>query len=325
MIDGPFPKTPDEEAFLQQIASDASLAEISIALGMRHWSPDASVQRKAVVHASNAASLIIQRIKTDTAHEAAVLGAVLSMAIGERLLNNVPVWNIHIDGLAKMITERRVHGTPDLPQLVTAFMIIDSTNYVFDYPLGYHQKVIDAIRPYGHRPLADVSAISEDLIQFRKLVDIHRKFPHSSYRVQQILQDRDSLLRRVRALRSEDDQYIQVTALAMELTLYLTWSPLPDSTLNLTPVAGRLWEAMNNLPVRPCMFMDLASCPLMLGAVAADEGSEVRDWFVTRIRKAVETLKSRGWRRPLEVLERAFTPDDGLVSRFRALWREIDS
>jgi len=162
------------------------------------------------------------------------------------------------------------------------------------------------------------------LIQFRKLVDIHRKFPQSNSRVYKIQQDMDSLLGRARALRSEHDQYIQVTALAMELTLYLTWSPLPKSNLNLTPAAAKLKKAFDNLPVRPCMFMDLASCPLMLGAVASDEGSEVRHWFVTRIRKAVQTFKSRGWQRPLEVLERAFTPDDGLASEFRALWREID-
>ena len=122
MVDGPFPRTPDEEAFMHLIASEAALAEVSIALGMRHWSPDASVQRKAVVHASNAANLIIRHIKADTAHEAAVIGAVLSMAIGERLRNNVPVWNIHIDGLAKMITERRVQGELELPWLISAFV-----------------------------------------------------------------------------------------------------------------------------------------------------------------------------------------------------------
>jgi hypothetical protein len=77
------------------------------------------------------------------------------------------------------------------------------------------------------------------------------------------------------------------------------------------------------LPVRPCLFMDLASCQLMLGAIAAREDSEVRAWFVARLRRAVTTLRSRGWERPLEILERGFVSNDGLVGRFRVLWKEL--
>ncbi len=125
MVDGgQFPNNPDEAAFLREIASEAALAEVSIAIVMRHWSPDMSVQRKAVIHSSKAANLVIQRIKSETAHNGAVLGAVLSMAIGERLLNNTPVWNIHIDGLADIITERRSQGEHDLPALLCNFLIM---------------------------------------------------------------------------------------------------------------------------------------------------------------------------------------------------------
>ncbi len=108
----------------------------------------------------------------------------------------------------------------------------------------------------------------------------------------------------------------------MELILHLSWFP---QETDLTPVAGELKDALCALPVRPCLFMDLSSCQLMLGAVAASEGSEVRAWFVARLRRAVVTLRSRGWKRPLEILERGFVSDDGLVARFRALWKEMDS
>ncbi|KAH8908114.1 hypothetical protein BR93DRAFT_927144 [Coniochaeta sp. PMI_546] len=125
MVDGgQFPRNADEEAFLQHIASEAALAEVSIAIGMRHWSPDPSVQRKAVVHSSKAANIVIRRIQSETAHTSAVLGAVLSMAIGERLLNNTPVWHIHIEGLAKIITERYSQGERDLPALLSSFLIM---------------------------------------------------------------------------------------------------------------------------------------------------------------------------------------------------------
>lgn len=70
--------------------------------------------------------------------------------------------------------------------------------------------------------------------------------------------------------------------------------------------------------------MELASCQLMTGAVAASEGSEVRGWFVARLRRAVVTLRSRGWERPLEIVEKGLASGDGLVARFRVMWQELD-
>jgi hypothetical protein len=76
-----------------------------MAIGMRHWSPAAACQEKAVAHSCKAANIIIQRIKSETAHTGALIGAVLSMAIGERLMHNDLIWNIHVDGLADLIKE----------------------------------------------------------------------------------------------------------------------------------------------------------------------------------------------------------------------------
>lgn len=121
---GRFPQNSEEEAFLQDLASEAALAEVSLSIGMRHWSPDPLVQEKAVVHSGKATRNVIQHIKSGTAHTSAVLGAVLSMAIGERLMNNTAVWNVHVDGLTKMITERRVLGEPYLPALMCDFLIL---------------------------------------------------------------------------------------------------------------------------------------------------------------------------------------------------------
>ncbi|OIW31260.1 hypothetical protein CONLIGDRAFT_713710 [Coniochaeta ligniaria NRRL 30616] len=322
MVDGAhFPRNADEEAFLRDIASEAALAEVSLAIGMRHWSPDTSVQRKAVIHSSKAANIVIQRIKSETAHNSAVLGAVLSMAIGERLMNNTPIWNIHVDGLAKMITERLSQGEHDLPALLCNFLIIDSINHVFGFPLAYHRKIIDAIRPYGGQPVCEVADICEGLIQLRKSVDVrHSPSSRSDPRAGQIENDWNSLLCRARALRSQDNPYLQAASRSMELILHL--SPFPQQT-NFTLIAGELKDAWGALPVRPCLFMDLASCQLMLGAVAAGGDSEIRAWFVARMRRAVVRLRSRGWGRPLEILERGFVSDDGLVERFRVLWKEL--
>lgn len=105
-----------------------------MAIGMRHWSPDMVYQEKAVAHSCKAVHIIIQRIKSERAHTDAVLGAVLSMIIGERLMHNDLVWNVHVDGLANLIAERRSHSKCHLPAILRNFLIL------FVYPLPCQDK-----------------------------------------------------------------------------------------------------------------------------------------------------------------------------------------
>ncbi|KAI9825940.1 MAG: hypothetical protein M1819_000459 [Sarea resinae] len=321
---GNYPSSPDEEAWIQLLVSEAALAEVSMAIGIRHWSPDASCQEKAVAHSCKAANLIVQHITSETAHTGAVLGAVLSMAIGERLMHNDLLWNIHVDGLANLITERRSQGEFDVPPVLCNFLLLDSTNDVFNFPLAYHRKIIDKIRPYGSQPICIVANISDNLVQLRKSIDRHRKYSSGSdIQAKEIEKWWNSLLCQARALRFDDNPFVQATSRAIELILHLSWCPQPEA--NLTLLAGELREAWCQLPVRPCLFMTLTSCQLMLGAVAAGEGSQDRAWFMATLKGAVLALRSRGWVRPLEILETGFVSDVGLVARFRALWRELDS
>jgi hypothetical protein len=190
--------------------------------------------------------------------------------------------------------------------------------------LAYHKKIIDAIRAYGSQPICTVANISDGLVQLRKSIDTHRKFStDSDVLAKEIEENWKNLLCQARALRFEDNPFVQATSLAVELILYLSWFPQLEA--NLTLLASELKDALCRLPFRPCLFMDLTSCQLMLGAVAAGEGSQVRAWFVARLRRAVLALRSRGWVRPLEILEKGFVLDLGLVARFRALWKELDS
>lgn len=325
MVDsgGPFPRSPDEEAFIQLMASEAALAEVSIAVGIRQWSPDASCQEEAVVHTSKASNILIQHIKSATAHTAPVIVAVISMAIGERVAQNDLAWDIHIGGLANIIAERRAQGEGDLPSWLCDFLILDSTNAVFDFPLVYHRKVIGAARAYGDQHLCEVADMTTDVIRFRQTIDAHRTAPDLVTRVINLEEDCKNLLSLARTLQSNDNPYIQAVSYATELILYL--SCYPSLEANLTLLANGLRDALCRLPVRPCLFLNLTSCQLMLGAVAAGEGSETRAWFVAMLRRAVSTLRSRGWERPLEILERGFAAGVGLVDRFRALWKELDS
>ena len=125
-----YPSTPGEEAWLQMLVSDTALAEISIALGLGYWSQDASCQEKALMHSCKATHVVIQRIQSETAHTGAVIGAVLSMAIGERLVHNDITWNIHIGGLANLIIKRRSRGICDLPEVLYNFLILFVTLFL---------------------------------------------------------------------------------------------------------------------------------------------------------------------------------------------------
>jgi len=125
MVDsGPFPSTPGEEAFIEAILSEEALAEVSLAIGMIHWSPAASDRERAVAHSSRASNVLVQRIKSGKAHTTAVMAAVMSMAIGARLAQEEVAWNIHIDGLASIIAERRAQGAMDSPGLLCDFLIM---------------------------------------------------------------------------------------------------------------------------------------------------------------------------------------------------------
>lgn len=199
----------------------------------------------------------------------------------------------------------------------------DSTNYVFNFPLAYHKKIVDAIRAYGSMPICKVANLSDSLIQLRKSIDCYNgSSSGTGIGAEEIGKDWDTLLYEARELRLEDDPFVQATSWAIELILYLSWGV--KSEANLTFLAGELKEALCRLSLRPCMFMDLTSCQLMLGAIAASEASNLRAWFVARLRMAILALRSRGWAHPLKVLEGAFFSYGWIESHFRALWEELD-
>ncbi|KAK3326848.1 hypothetical protein B0H66DRAFT_530836 [Apodospora peruviana] len=94
-----------------------------VATGIRSWSPDLGCQEEAAVHAYKAVNLVIRRIRTETAHTDAVIGAVFHMAIGERLMHNDLAWEIHLGGLAELIVVRLARGQVHLPSMLANFLI----------------------------------------------------------------------------------------------------------------------------------------------------------------------------------------------------------
>ncbi|KAK3692007.1 hypothetical protein B0T22DRAFT_634 [Podospora appendiculata] len=323
-----YPSSPDEEAFIKLLVSEAAFAEVSMAVGMQYWSPDASCQQKAVAHSCKATNLVVQRIQSGSAHTVAVLGAVLSMAVGERLAHNDATWDMHVGGLANMIADGYARGEREPPEVICHFLIIDSVNQLFNFPLVYQSKVIDVIRLYGDHPVLKVANIIDSLVRLQDSIAVHRSTsstgPDVTREAKEIKQKWNTLLCLTRALRLESkNPFVQATSRAIELVLHLSWPSSGASRTDLTPLASELKQALCQIPVRPCLFMDLTSCQLMLGAIAAAEGSEVKAWFVGRMTRAALALRSRGCVRPLDILDKGFVSDVPLVARFRGLWKEL--
>ncbi|KAK6208427.1 ATP-dependent rRNA helicase spb4 [Pestalotiopsis sp. IQ-011] len=120
---GNFPQTDNEKAWAQLICSEPSLLQTTLAIGVRHWAPDAEYQQVADECWSAATNIMIQHISSGKPCTDAVLGTVMTMAFGERLVQNEAAWEIHIDGLAKMISHRFEHGERSLPSWLYDLLI----------------------------------------------------------------------------------------------------------------------------------------------------------------------------------------------------------
>ncbi|KAI8631870.1 hypothetical protein F5Y19DRAFT_422399, partial [Xylariaceae sp. FL1651] len=322
-----YPYTKGEAAWIDLLISEPALVESSMSIGMRHWSPDRKYQQLARYHSSKATNTIIQRIQYGRAHTDAVLAAVMTMAFGERLRHNELAWNIHIDGAAQLVRDRISKGTLGTWPWFWDLLILDAVNNVFHFPRFYHQKFVDIARvAHGaqYQSFIRVAALCEELIHFRQSIAESQRYPlGSSFIADHVMEPMLILLRKTRALRVDENLVVQATSIAFELIIYLSWSPRPGA-INLTAIAGELKEAICGLPVRPCSYMDLTSCQLIVGAIAAYKDSPTRAWFVDKFKNVLHALKSRGWDNAIDILEKGFALDESLVTRFTELRKELD-
>jgi hypothetical protein len=125
----------------------------------------------------------------------------------------------------------------------------------------------------------------------------------------------DSIHRSAMVLGSNANAYVRSTVRANRLLSSLCW-PLQVDEEACALLADELKEEMSNLPGRSCLLMDLTSCELIVGTVASAPGSDSRAWFVSRLKRAVEGLRRRGWDNPAGLLEAALSYDKDLREQF---------
>lgn len=121
-------------------------------------------------------------------------------------------------------------------------------------------------------------------------------------------------------LERHANPFVRCAAKTNRLLSGLTWPP-PTDHKAYAIVAEELKGEMQCLPGRTCLYMDLTSCQLIVGAVASAPGSESRAWFMNRLRTGVRAMHERGWDNSLGLLELTLRNDTDLLEQFMEIWK----
>ncbi|BCS26786.1 uncharacterized protein APUU_51497A [Aspergillus puulaauensis] len=317
------PYNPREALWFKLFTSEPVLVEATMAVAVRHWSPEYSWQSQADHHSYIAVNLLKERIASISTRPNAVLGAVITMVFGAALACDDIAWKIHIEGLVQIINDRESRDPLGLPSWLIDLIVQDSVNSIFGFPRAWHPKLIHALREYHDGKITKLSSICDNVMQLRWVINCHHQSPLDPISIAEVIEEPlAELHHQARALRSPDNVHIDAAARAVELVLHLLWPT--KSPAHLTLLASELKGRRSHFPIRHCPYMDLTSYQLMVGAVAAEKGSDARAWFVDRVTRSVRWMQNRGWNEPLSLLEkRALDGDMGLMPQFRALWREL--
>lgn len=192
-------------------------------------------------------------------------------------------------------------------------------NNVMSFPRVFPANVGEQLHYHGNSELSRVVVIGNRLAQLRHMLENYdERADHQDIPINEIKSTVRELHIAAQFLGSSSSPYVRVTSLAIELYLDFSWPEQPSA--DLSSLSRRLKDALRQLPIKPCPYMDLTSTSFVLGLVAAEHDSETRLWFLSRLRAVVADMESRGWTRPLQHLERAIESDQRLAARFKAIW-----
>ena len=177
-------------------------------------------------------------------------------------------------------------------------------------------------KPTGNHIAVRVATTARRLSEMRRIFNRDRK---KWAETSEVPRDTQELWMKscieARTFRGHSSPHVRAAAKAFELVLFLMTTKKEDGIT--TRVAEELKADMEVLPGRSCMYMDLTSCHLILGVVAAKDGSETRAWFMGRLRRAIQAMRLRGWENPFGFLQRAIEVDAMLLDCLEELEGEL--
>jgi hypothetical protein len=210
---------------------------------------------------------------------------------------------------------------------------------VLGFPRFYHKTLADAMDGLNGDTLHEMIEICNSLRVLRQRVeepsteDAHGD-PHDDDNDDDTPRETEEQAARIflqlRATRARyaDNPAVRVASGGLEILLRLlsaSPSPLPPASTRLARLADELRADVEAQPVQPCVYMDMTSCTIMLGAIAAAPGSATRAWFVDKLRRVYTAMRDRGWDDPLRIIDSLLSqPDAGLIGLIKSLWVEVE-
>ncbi|KAK7418432.1 hypothetical protein QQX98_003924 [Neonectria punicea] len=181
------------------------------------------------------------------------------------------------------------------------------------------ERVIEALRAPGTPAGYGITGISRSMEQLRKELNYYYTSPTAPESSSQSIGHRvHSLHCALEPLLENDGPYIRAWALAIQAFLHKTWPSSPE--VSLGDLAKRLGGALGEPEIRLCSSIEMTVWQYFVGAVTAEEGSETREWFITRLQRMFLPMRVREWKTVTRILERALMPDLRLLVEFKEMW-----
>jgi hypothetical protein len=166
------------------------------------------------------------------------------------------------------------------------------------------------------------STLAYRVVLLRGMVRLHREHGYRRDEVDAISELSDIIRQRALELGAHANPYARCTAKANLLLSLLSW-PLQVDEEACASLADELKAEMEVLPGRSCVYLDLTSCQIIVGAVASAPGSVSRVWFIDKLSRGVRGMQQRGWDNAFGLLETTLGNDKDLLQRFADLRAEL--
>ncbi|VTO85035.1 unnamed protein product [Fusarium graminearum] len=308
------PGSSREAEWIALLQSEPALVEASTSIALSHCTgqKDDVTFRQAVLHKGRAIKRINQKLSSPSGLTDGVLSAVFTLTYAALLESDSKARDAHIQGLAQMIRVRRSVGNTAIPSWFCDFLLYDSLGQALLTSNYSNQPLIQALQNQNDPNAIDIEIISHRINGLCLLIDAYHESPSSGPdSALAIGLEVERLQLEINTLLGSHENYVHSLHDALQLYLLLLW-PVKEPD-HLHGLAEGLRLALLQPHMRLCASMELVVWQLFVGATAAEPSSEVRSWFITRLREVSCSMTGLGQGVVIGTLTHAFTPDARLL------------
>ncbi|CAI6075616.1 unnamed protein product [Clonostachys chloroleuca] len=316
--------SPSEFEWIALLRSEPALVEACMYVALEHWpgGPCWEQKRQAGVHLCKTLSMVNSRLNSGQGLSDGVIGAVFVLTFGERLSKNEATLEIHLNGLSKMVNQRREQGLYKIPSWFLDLLLYDSIQEVIPSTPVRKERIVAALRKRDVRTLGAISQISHKIHQIRQNIEDLVLYPSSfSSATVDIEGTISSVQEELRPLFNSSVAYIASVSRAISLFLQLSWPS--TGYMDHASCAKDLQVALSEPRVTLCGSTSLTVWQYFVGGVGAASRPSLRSWYVASLANIFRAMHIRDWEACYQVMEGAFVPDSILLMQFKDLWEEI--